>query len=156
SLSFACWNLDYCGVDPDYPMGAPIAVIGSQADPLTFLYPQLYASNLLATGKVDLAEDVRIHEVRGLPHNWDEQWMSLTNWATLVDEYESSVSGYPTTLRDSGRMAPVVAAILDDMVDHVKHGKPLLPGHIDGRIAADGSAISYGLSNRLPGSAPSS
>jgi hypothetical protein len=125
---------------PQFPMAAPMMMIGGQADysGVTMVH---HASRLFRAG-VDISSKLWIYQVRNLPHNFAEIVESTPNINLFLLEQFGVESN-----ADGDRMQPVTAAVIENMAELLKHGTPPPRSRLDGQgVDADGDGIPDAIS----------
>jgi hypothetical protein len=112
-------------VNAAFPLAAPMAMIAGQAE-FSGLDSVLYARRVKRAG-VDLAANLRIYQVRNLPHNWAEIVLSTPNLNRMASDLFGSAPQ-----ADGDRMAPVVAAVIDRVEAWTRHGTAPPASRIEG------------------------
>jgi hypothetical protein len=119
-------------VHPAFPATVPVILLGGSAD-YAGVDMVRYASRLGRAG-VDLNEMVRIYQIANLPHNFAE----INDYSPNVNALLGEVIGVEPSA-DSERMAPVVAAAIDNMRAWIAGGTPPPPSRINGNaVDTDG------------------
>jgi Alpha/beta hydrolase domain len=111
-------------VNSDFPLSAPLLMIGGQAE-FAGISGAMYARRVFRAGGD--ASQLRLYQVRNLPHNWAEIGESTPNLNQLFADVLGVVPH-----ADGDRMKPVVAAVIDRAVDWVTRGTPAPPSRIEG------------------------
>jgi hypothetical protein len=104
--------------DPEYPLQAPLIMIHGQGDP--WFLAEIEVAGSAAVNGADLDQDLRIFQVRNLPHDF-------------VDLNEKRA---PDDQAD--RIMPMVVAMLENLDAQVSAGTPLPASRIDGRLGDGG------------------
>jgi len=100
-----------------------------------------HASRLLRAG-VNIDSNLWIYQVRNLPHNFAE----INEWTPNIDALIESF-GLPAPSADGDKMKPVVAAIIENMAELLRHGTPPPASRIDGQgVDTDGNGIPDAIS----------
>jgi hypothetical protein len=119
-------------VHPEFPATVPIIQLGGNSD-YAGVSMVRYASRLVRAG-VDVNATMRVYQISNLPHNFAEIVEATPNLNGLI----ADVIGLEPSA-DSERMAPVVAAAIDNMRAWIANAVPPPPSRIDGRaIDTDG------------------
>lgn len=106
------------------PISVPMLMIGGQAE-FSGVTSVLYARRVArAGGDVSL---MRVYQVRNLPHNWAEIVESTPNLNRVL----SDVIGVAPHA-DGDRTTPLVAAVIDRVVEWAQKGTPAPPSRLEG------------------------
>lgn len=122
-------------VHPQLRAPAPMVMLAGNAD-YAGVDSVIYANRLQRSG-VNLGQTVRIYQFGSLPHNFAELVESTPNGNRLALEL-----GLPPRHADSDRMAPVVAAAIDNLRRWIADGIAPPPSRINGAaFDTDGNGI---------------
>ncbi len=119
-------------VHPEFPATVPIIQIGGNSD-YSGVDMVRYASRLVRAG-VDVDRTMRVYQIADLPHNFAE----INEYSPKLNQVLGDVIGLePST--DGERMAPVVAAAIDNMNAWIATGTEPPPSRLAGRaVDTDG------------------
>lgn len=124
---------------PQFPMTAPMMMICGLAD-YSGVDMVHHASRLQRAG-VDISSKLWVYQVRNLPHNFAEVVEWTPNLNRLIEEFGGSVGA------DGDRMKPVVAAIIENMTELLKHDTRPPASRIDGQgVDTDGNGTPDAIS----------
>jgi len=112
-------------VHPTLRAAVPTVLLAGNAD-YAGVESAVYAHRLLVAG-VDIAQRVRIYQFGNLPHNFAE----LIESTPIANELFLELFGFARHA-DSDRMAPVVAAAIDNLRRWIAEGVPPPPSRING------------------------
>lgn len=122
-------------IHPQLRAPAPMVLLAGNAD-YAGVDSVIYANRLLRAG-VNLGQMVRVYQFGSLPHNFAELVESTPNGNRLAIEL-----GFPPRHADSDRMAPVVAAAIDNLRRWIAEGVEPPPSRINGTaLDTDGNGI---------------
>lgn len=122
-------------VHPTLRAAVPMALLAGNAD-YAGVESVVFAHRLLVAG-VDIAQLARIYQFGNLPHNFAE----LIESTPIANEFFAELFGFARHA-DSDRMAPVVAAAIDNLRRWIAEGVPPPPSRINGTaLDTDGNGV---------------
>jgi len=120
---------------PVFPASAPMLLLAGNAD-YAGVDSVIYANRLLRAG-VNINQILRVYQIGSLPHNFAEIVESTPNGNRLATE-RLGFTPHP----DSDRMAPVVAAAIDNLRRWIAEGVPPPPSRLNGAaFDTDGNGL---------------